>query len=153
SVARTRPILLAQGYTCYAKGVFLAALPPHLFARAPRARMVPADGTPNAPFEAFERQLLLDHAGYGCTALWCDTDGRAYPFVFRRRSLRGVPCAQLVYCRDVADCVRFAGPLARYLTLRGRPLLLIDANDPIPGLIGKYFHDTMPRYFRGPQRP
>src|SRR5262249_8413024 len=70
SVARTRPILLAQGYTCYAKGVFLAALPPHLFARAPRARMVPADGTPNAPFEAFERQLLLDHAAYGCTALW-----------------------------------------------------------------------------------
>jgi len=37
--------------------------------------------------------------------------------------------------------------------LRGRPLLLIDANGQIPGLVGKYFDQTMPRYFRGPTRP
>jgi hypothetical protein len=49
--------------------------------------------------------------------------------------------------------VRFAGPLARYLTLRGCAFLLIDANGPIPGLAGKYFADKMPRFFRGPQRP
>jgi len=37
---------------------------------------------------------------------------RAYPFVFRRRWIRGiVPYAQLIYCSDVADFVRFAGPL------------------------------------------
>jgi hypothetical protein len=153
SVPHTRPILLAQGYTCYAKGVFIATLPPHLFARAPGTRIVPADATPRASFASYERQLLLDHAGYGCTALWCETEERAHPFVFRLRSVKGIPCAQLIYCRDVADCVRFIGPLARYLTLRGRPLLIIDANGPIPGLIGKYFDQTMPRYFRGPHRP
>jgi hypothetical protein len=152
-VAHTRPILLAQGYTCYATGVFVATLPLHLFARAAGTRIVPADLTPRASFTSYERQVLLDHAGYGCTALWCETEERAYPFVFRLRSLRGIPCAQLVYCRDVEDCVRFIGPLARYLTLRGRPFLIIDANGPIPGLIGKYFAQTMPRYFRGPQRP
>jgi hypothetical protein len=152
-VAHTRPILLAQGYTCYATGVFVATLPLHLLARAPGTRIVPADVTPRASFTSYERQVLLDHAGYGCTALWCETEERAYPFVFRLRSLKGIPCAQLVYCRDVEDCVRFIGPLARYLTLRGRPLLIMDANGPIPGLIGKYFDQTMPRYFRGPQRP
>jgi hypothetical protein len=149
----TRPILKAHRYTGYSAGVFVAALPLHVFARGPHARILPADATPHASFTAFERQVLLDHAGYGCAALWIETEERAYPFVFRLRSLKGIPGAQLVYCRDVDDCVRFAGPLARYLIRRGRPLLLIDANGPIPGLIGKYFHDTMPRYFRGPQRP
>src|SRR4029077_1021373 len=72
---------------------------------------------------------------------------------FRLRTIKGVPAAQLVYCREVEDCVRFIGPLARYLTLRGRPLLVIDANGPVPGLAGKYFDQIMPRYFRGPQRP
>jgi hypothetical protein len=152
-VAHTRPILLAQGYRCYAQGVFIATLPLHMFARAPGARIVPARATPRASFAAFERKLLLDHAGYGCVAFWCETEERAYPFVFRQRSVKGIPCAQLVYCRDVADCVRFIGPLARYLTLRGRLLLIIDANGPMPGLIGKYFDQIMPRYFRGPHRP
>jgi len=39
------------------------------------------------------------------------------------------------------------------LVRRARPFLLIDANGPIPGLVGKYFDDRMPRYFRGPQQP
>jgi hypothetical protein len=152
-VPHTRPILLAQGYTCYARGVFIAALPAHLLARAPGARIVAADATPHASFTPYERQLLRDRAGYGCVSLWCETEERAYPFVFRRRSLKGIPSAQLIYCRDVADCARFVGPLARYLTLRGRPLLIVDANGPIPGLVGKYFDHLMPRYFRGPLRP
>jgi hypothetical protein len=153
SEPHTRPILKAQGYICYAAGVFVAALALHMFARAPRTRIIPGEMTPRASFTAYERQVLLDHAGYGCIALWCETDERAYPFVFRLRTLKGIPCAQLVYCRDVEDCARFAGPLARYLTLRGRPLLLIDANGPIPGLAGKYFDQTMPRSCRGPTRP
>jgi hypothetical protein len=153
SVPHTRPILQAHGYTRYARGVFIAALPLQLLARAPRTRMVPADATPRAPFDAFERQLLIDHVGYGCIAFWCETAERAHPFVFRPRMLKGVPGAQLIYCRDVEDCVRFIGPLARSLTLRGRPLLIIDANGPVSGLVGKYFDQIMPRYFRGPQRP
>ena len=153
AVAHTRPILLAQGYTCYATGVFIAALPLHMFARAPRMRIVPAEAPPRASFAAFERQVLLDHIDYGCVGFWCETEERAHPFVFRLRMIKGVPAAQLVYCRDMDDCVRFAGPLARYLMLRGRPLLIIDANGPMPGLVGKYFDQKMPRYFRGPQRP
>ena len=152
-VPHTHPILQAQGYSRYANGVFIAALPLQFLARAPRMRVVPAHATPRSSFDAFEQRLLLDHVGYGCIGLWCETEERAHPFVFRLRSLKGIPGAQLIYCRDTADCVRFIGPLARYLTLRGRPLLVIDANGPIPGLVGKYFDGTMPRFFRGPQRP
>ena len=152
SLPHTRPILLAQAYTCYAAGTFVAALP-LMMAHRPWARMLPADAKPRASFTSFERELVREHAGYGCKALWCETEERAYPFVFRLRRIKGIPCAQLIYCREVEDCVRFAGPLSRHLMLRGCPFLLIDANGPVPGLVGKYFADKMPRYFRGPQRP
>ena len=98
--------------------------------------------------------MLLKHAALGCVSLWCITAERAYPLVFRRRFVRGiVPCAQLIYCSDVADFVRFAGPIGRLLARRGLPFVIIDANAPIPGLIGWYSRGNMPKYFKGPQRP
>jgi len=30
---------------------------------------------------------------------------------------------------------------------------MIDANAPIPGLVGRYCGGNMPKYFKGPQRP
>jgi hypothetical protein len=39
------------------------------------------------------------------------------------------------------------------LTARGRPLVIIDSNGPIPGLVGKYFSNKAPKYFKGPDRP
>ena len=67
------------------------------------------------------------------------------------RLVRGfVPCAQLIYCRDVSDLVRFAGPVGRVLARHGRPLVLIDANGPISGLLGWFGRGRMPRYFKGP---
>jgi hypothetical protein len=59
----------------------------------------------------------------------------------------------MVYCRDVDRFVVYAGPIGRYLAARGRPLVMLDANGPIIGLVGKYFDGRMPRYFRGPNRP
>ena len=64
-----------------------------------------------------------------------------------------MPCAQLIYCRDIADFVRFAGPLGRFLALRGRPFVIVDSNGPIPGLVGIYRRGSMPKYFKGPRRP
>jgi hypothetical protein len=51
------------------------------------------------------------------------------------------------------DLVRFSKPLGRFLLSRGKPLLLIDANGPIPGLRGKYVEGAAPKYFRGPEPP
>jgi hypothetical protein len=97
--------------------------------------------------------LLRDHAAFGCVTFWCVTAERAHPFVFRRRRAKGVlPCAQLIYCRDTADVVRFSGLIGRYLAARGCPLVVIDASGPVPGLPGIYL-DGRPKYFKGPDRP
>ena len=151
---QTRPIVETLGYELYSRGIFIAA--PLL--QAPfggsEARIIGADAAPDALGETFEQKLLVDHAAYGCISLWCTSAERAYPFVFRPRLVGGlVPYAQLVYCRAVDDLVRFAGLIGWALARRGRPLIMIDANGPIPGLIGKYLHDVKPKYFKGPDRP
>ena len=87
-------------------------------------------------------------------SLWCITKERAYPFVFVPRVFKGlVPGVQLIYCRDIEDLVRFAGPLGRYLALRGKLVISIDSNGPIAGLIGKYIEGKSPRFFKGPAPP
>jgi hypothetical protein len=64
-----------------------------------------------------------------------------------------MPCAQLIYCGDIGDFVRFAGPIGRYLARRGKPLVIIDSNGAIPGLVGTFRPGSMTKYFKGPQRP
>jgi hypothetical protein len=152
AVPHTWPILEAQGYQRYSNGVFVAV--PAVQRAHDDVRLLAADQAPDAPHEPFERDLLVEHAGYGCISFWGVTRERAHPFVFRPRIVKSVvPCAQLIYCRDVADVVRFAGPIGRFLARRGRPFVVIDANGPIEGLIGRYFDNTMPKFFRGPVRP
>jgi hypothetical protein len=149
----TRTMVEAQGFSRYSNGVFAAAPALSAASRVP-AKVIRAEAWPDAPFKSFERDLLLDHAGYGCTSLWCVTAERAYPFVFRPRLAKGlVACTQLIYCHEIEDFVRFARPLGRYLAARGRPLVFVDANAPIPGLVGKYLDGRMPKFFRGPDRP
>jgi hypothetical protein len=149
--ANTFSTLTAQGYVRYCDGVFVA-WPLVAQGELPAAALA-ADREPGVPFEAFEGNLLRDHAAFGCLAFWCVTAERAHPFVFRRRLAKGVlPCAQLIYCRDPADVVRFSGFIGRYLAVRGCPFVLIDANGPVPGLPG-FFLDGRPKYFKGPDRP
>jgi hypothetical protein len=146
----TLPIVAVQGYSQYTKAIFVAV--PAL--SDVDARVARVEAHLPAHVDQIDHDLLLAHAKYGCINLWCGTGEGAYPFVFRPRVVKGViPHAQLVYCRDLDDLVRFAGPVGRFLALRGRFLVLIDANGPIPGLIGRYFDGQMPKYFIGPDRP
>ncbi len=64
-----------------------------------------------------------------------------------------MPHAQLVYCRDFESYVQLAGPLGRFLLLRGIPLILSDANGPVPGLMGRYYGDWGVKFARGPHLP
>jgi len=150
----TRPIIEAQGFSRYCDGIFISI--PMLsrpFASEP-VTLLAARHDPKVAFDAADRQVLLQHAALGCFSLWCVTSERAYPFVFSPRLVkRVVPCAQLIYCRDIADFLRFAGPIGRYLAWRGRPLVILDSNGPIPGLVGIFRRGSMPKYFKGPQRP
>jgi hypothetical protein len=153
AVPHTWPILEAQGYRRYANGVFVA-LPAVQRSGVDDLRLLAADQRPDAPHEPFWRDLLVEHARFGCISFWAVTRERAYPFVFRPRIVKGVvPCAQVVYCRDVADLVRFAGPIGRLLARRGRPFVVVDANGPIEGLVGRYLDGIMPKFFRGPAPP
>jgi hypothetical protein len=150
----TKPIVEAQGYTKYGNGLFLAVPALQQRPSAAASTIMPYDHLPDAPYEAFEHKLLIDHAGYGCISFWCVTAARAHPFVFRRRVAKGVlPCAQLIYCRDTADIAKFARPIGRYLMRHYCPLVVIDANAHVAGLVGIYVDGLMPKYFKGPQRP
>jgi hypothetical protein len=149
-----RPFLKLQGFSKYANGQFLA-IPLLSFTTANvnnQVEIVAGDTVPTGDFESFEQDMLLAHARFGCLSLWCATPERAYPFVFQKRYFKGfIPGVQLVYCRDVADLVRFAQPIGSYLALRGQLFVRIDSNGPIPGLTGKYFDGIEPRYYKGPK--
>lgn len=145
-----REIINVQGFQKYSDGEF-AAVPLAHFAKArSQVKVFAGKATPNAHVDPFERDLLLTHAAAGCVTLWCVESGRAYPFVFRRLLFKGfIPGAQLIYCNAVDDFVRFIWPIARYLALRGILVVRLDTNGPVPGLIGKYFPDMQPRFYKG----
>ena len=150
----THKMIELSGFQRFSNGIFVA-IP--LLSRDPKdlpIRIIDAHTLPDAPFAQHEQDLLLEHVDYGCECLWCVTPERAFPFVFRIRRVRGVPCAQLVYCRDIDDFVRFARPIGWFIARStGRLLVLLDANAPVPGLVGKYFTGRAPRYYHGPDRP
>ena len=151
----TLPIIEAQGFARYCDGVFVAVPMLNGLFGGGGVRVFSAGRRPDAAgFDPLEQELLLQHAALGCISLWCTHAQSAYPFVFRTRLVKSaIPCAQLIYCRDIADFVRFAGPIGRFLALRGRPLVIVDANGPIAGVAGTYRRGTAPKYFRGPLRP
>jgi hypothetical protein len=147
----THKTVEASGFTKYSEGVFVA-IP--VFARRPKVsvRIIGAHEEPDAPFQRHDRELLLEHADFGCTSLWCVTDEQAYPFVFRPRWAKHLPCAQLIYSSSVQDFVHFARPIGLHLARKLQLLVMLDANGPVSGLSGKYFR-RWPRYYRGPDRP
>jgi hypothetical protein len=155
----TRPIIEAQGFSRYCDGIFIAVPMVNGLFGGPKVKVFEAGkrsqlDLPQVDFDATDEEVLLQHAAHGCISLWCATPERAYPFVFRPRMVRGgIPCAQLIFCRDVGDFVRFAGPIGRLLARYGRPFVIVDANGPIPGLLGWYSRGNMPKYFKGPLRP
>lgn len=154
SAPHTRPIIEAQGFSRYSDGIFVALPLLNGLLGGPKVEVFGAARQPEVAFDPCDQQILLEHAAHGCISLWCATPERAYPFVFRPRMVRGsFPCAQLIYCRDVGDFVRFAGPIGRTLARRGRPFVILDANARIPGLFGWFSRGNMPKYFKGPQRP
>jgi hypothetical protein len=150
----TWPIIEAQGFLRYCDGVFVAVpMLKDLFG-GEGARVFDARQNPTVSFDPAEQDILQRHAEHGCISLWCETAEGAYPFVFQPRLVkRAMPCAQLIYCRGVGDFVRFAGPIGRYLARRGKPFVIIDSNGAIAGLLGTFRPGSMPKYFKGPQRP
>jgi hypothetical protein len=149
----TRPTIEAQGFIRYASGEFVWCVLPAAVRSSP-ACSIDEPGLPACRVDAAEQRLIADHAQYGCIAFWCSTPERSHPFVFARRALKGfIPCVQLVYCTDIDGVVRFAPAIARRLATMGRLFVIINANGSIAGLLGRYFADAGPKYFKGPRSP
>jgi hypothetical protein len=150
----TWPIIEAQGFSRYSEGIFVCLPALSRAADGGGVEVFDAHRQPRVDFDPFDQDVLLQHAEHGCISLWCATAERAHPFVFRPRQVKGIiPCAQLIYCRDMADFARCAGAIGRHLAWQGRFVVIVDANGPIPGLPGIFRHGSKPKYFKGPQRP
>jgi len=152
----TWPVIEAQGFKRYCDGQILSV--PALSRRVDDARVHIFDPHRDygpALLES-ERNILATHVEYGCVALVVTQSDDVHPFVFlSRRIIGGVifPTLQLVYCRNAQDFVRFAGPIGRFLLKRGALTVLLDANGSMPGLVGIYFANRAPKYFKGQQQP
>jgi hypothetical protein len=150
----TRRMIEALGFSRYCNGTFIAVPLFNIVSGETGAKVVSAYSRLRSGDDPFEKDLLVNHAEHGCISVWCQSAGQAYPFVFSRQLAKGcVPYARLIYCRAVDDFVRFAGPIGRYLALRGCLFVMIGANGTLPGLVGRFRSDALPRYFKGPQRP
>jgi len=153
----TWPIIEAQGFRPYCKGLFFSF--PVL--SSPVAGMTVEAVSPEATeidgLEGSDVELLTRHAGYGCLGLVCRAAGKAMPFVLMpmriRRGWIAPPAMQLIYCRDVTDYVACAGAIGRTLFLRGKISVALDANGPVDGVAGFYTEKRGRKYFKGPHRP
>ena len=149
----TLPIIAAQGFRPFSRGMF-AALP--LLARTGAARLrARAAEWPAAAVPPADIRLLADHAAFGCLGLWCESGQGGQPLIFRRRRIKpgGIPCAQLIYCRSLEDLEAVAGPVGRFLALRGMPLMLVACDRTLRGVPGRLFPDRLPMYFKGAEAP
>jgi hypothetical protein len=144
----------ARGFARFTNGTSLVF--PAMAVRSTRVRILPADRLTEAryPVPDEDHSLLLDHLHTGCIAIWCETENYGCPFIFRRRRIKSyLPGVQLIYCRDMDDLSRLAGPVGRYLLRLGLPMMLVGTNGLIPGVPGVYFRGKYPMYFRGKIKP
>jgi len=154
---RTWPIIEAQGFRAYCKGLFFSV--PALSRVVPdtTAEIVPPDATAIEGLAHGDVELLTRHAAYGCLSLVCRRKKEVFPFVLLPMRIRhgwiAPPAMQLIYCRDVAEFVACAGAIGRLLLRQGMVSVLLDANGKVPGLIGLYTEKRGRKYFKGPQRP
>jgi len=145
----------ALGFRRYSNGQF-AFLPALGSVRQPyRVLEVRPDLPELMMLSDSERGILLEHSALGCRSLICVRDGTAFPFVFMtRRVFHGlIPCGQVIYCRSALALSQCAGAIGRFLLRRGILLCVVDANEPVPGLVGRYFRESGPKYFKGPKPP
>ncbi|WP_022723567.1 hypothetical protein [Rhodopseudomonas sp. B29] len=155
--ANTWPIIEAQGFKRYCSGMYFAL--PWLSRSAAPARVerVTAATSEIAGLPTADLDLLKSHADYGCLSLVCRIGDQVEPFIFVPKRVRHgrfpFPAMQLVYSRDIGSFVRCAGALGRALLRRAMPMVIVDSNGPIDGLVGFYSASRGRKYFKGPHPP
>ena len=153
----TWPIIEAQGFNCYCNGQFFSIPALSRIKPAATIEMISPNAHTIDGLSAIDVELLTSHARYGCLSLVCRTADGAFPFILSSLRLRrgwiAPPAMQLIYCRDIAEYVRCAGAIGRLLIRQGKISVILDANGPVPGLVGIYSTARGRKYFKGPHRP
>jgi hypothetical protein len=153
----TWPILEAQGYVAYCRGLHFSMPALSASGRGMTIEAVAPETPAVAGLTGDELALLRRHAEYGCLSLVCRSAESAFPFIFfplrKRRGVIPLPAMQLGFCRSIDDYVRCAGAIGRYLLRHGKPVIIADANGPMAALPGIYTEARGRKYFRGPYRP
>lgn len=120
-----RAMLPAFGFEAINAGVVVSLLPVAAVLPAGGARvrsMLPGDAAlPDAT-----RTILEAHGRAGCLAFVLEGDGPAMPLLFRKRTLKGVPAAKLIYCPDLARFQAALPAVARGLMTSGVGVLISD---------------------------
>jgi hypothetical protein len=119
-------LLHALGFTAFSAGIGLVFLPAAAATRSRRGVILPLDALPADALDADERALLRRQAALGCELLAFASPAGWQPLVLRRRPLRRLPAAQVLYCRDHVALAGQLGPLARHLLRAGCLFLIVD---------------------------
>ncbi len=153
----TWPILEAQGFVAYCRGLYFSLPALSRGGRGMTVEAVTPETAGIAGLPDAELAMLKRHAEYGCLSLVCRTADAVLPFIFfslrKRRGIIPLPVMQLGHCRSIADYVKCAGTIGRYLLLRGKPIIVVDANGAVAGLPGIYSEARGRKYFKGPHQP
>lgn len=148
----------AQGFRAYCSGMFCSFPALSRPASGMSVELVSRYVKNIDGLSAGEAALLARHAALGCLSLICRmADGRAFPFILQQMRIRrgrlAPPAMQLIYCHDIADYVACAGTIGRFLLLRGKIAVVLDANQRMDDLVGFYTEARGRKYFKGPQCP
>ena len=153
----TWPILEAQGFKAYCRGLYFS-LP--VLSRAGRGMRVEAVTPQTIAITGLpddELAILKRHTAYGCISLVCRSADESVPFIFfrlrKRRGIIPLPVLQLGFCRTLDDYARCSGALGRFLLRRGTPVVISDANGAMKGVAGIYSEAYGRKYFKGPHCP
>lgn len=154
----TWPIIETQGFNSYCNGLFFSIPALSRVASGMTVETVSPETRSIEGLPKTEVELLTRHVRYGCMTLVCRTaTGDVFPFILSpmriRRGWIAPPAMQLIYCRDISEYTQCAGAIGRALIRHGKISVILDANGPVPGLIGLYSKARGRKYFKGPHPP
>lgn len=123
--AEVRTMLPAFGFVPINSGVVFTLLPVAAALSAGWAQMRPLSRR-DAAVPVGLRHILERHENAGCLAGVLMAGERTVPMLFRKRRLKGVPAANLIYCPDLLHLPSAMPAVARFLVTKGIGILISD---------------------------
>ena len=115
-----------------------------------RTRIVAAKHARSAGLPDSICRTLVEHEKFGCISFYVESPAKLSPFIFLRRRVKLLPCAQLIYCESIGDLVSNGRAICAALAMRGLPAMIVDTSGAVSGLRGKYFPGRASKYLKGP---